>query len=126
MMEADDFWLQQALNNLIDNAIDFSSNQAQLSIYLYEEKDHVLVQIFNEAEAIPEYALDQIFERYFSLPRPISKQRSSGIGLSIVKNVVEQHHGNIHINNIDVNQLDYLDQHHSGVLVSLKIPKKFT
>ncbi|NHB59232.1 two-component system sensor histidine kinase CreC [Acinetobacter sp. 194] len=126
MIEADDFWLQQALNNLIDNAIDFSSYQARFAIYLHEEKDQFFIQIFNEGEAIPEYALAHIFDRYFSLPRPISKQRSSGIGLSIVKNVVEQHHASIQIDNIDANQLAYLAQHHSGVLVSLKLPKKFT
>lgn len=126
MLEADEFWLQQALNNLIDNAIDFSSNQALLAIYVHEENDHVHIQIFNEAEAIPEYALGQLFDRYFSLPRPTSKQRSSGIGLSIVKNVVEQHHGSIHIDNLNANQLNYLDQHGSGVLVCLNLPKKFT
>lgn len=126
VIEADEFWLQQALNNLIDNAIDFSSNHAQLAICLDEEKDQFLIHIFNETEAIPEYAINQIFERYFSLPRPISNQRSSGIGLSIVKNVIEQHHGHIHIDNISADQLDSLDQHHSGVLVSLNLPKKFT
>lgn len=126
IMKADDFWLQQALNNLIDNAIDFSTHQAKLAIHLHEAKDHILIQIFNETEAIPQYALNQIFDRYFSLPRPISNQRSSGIGLSIVKNVVAQHHGDIHIENITANQLTFIQQHDSGVLVNLRLPKKFT
>lgn len=126
MIEADQFWIQQALNNLLDNAIDFSWVQAHLALHLDESQDQISIELFNEGDAIPEYALHQVFDTYFSLPRPITAQRSSGIGLSIVKNVVEQHHGSIQIQNVDANTLRFLDSHRAGVWVHLKLPKNFT
>lgn len=126
MIEADHFWIQQALTNVIDNAIDFSYPEAILGIVLEECKDQWVIQIFNEADAIPDYALDQIFDTYFSLARPITAQRSSGIGLSIVKNVIEQHRGQIQVQNVDTNQVAFLKHHAAGVLVSIQLPKNFT
>jgi two-component system sensor histidine kinase CreC len=60
-----------------------------------------------------------VFDTYFSLPRPISQQRSSGIGLSIVQQVIEQHHGQINILNIEENQIPILQSHQQGVLVKI-------
>jgi len=81
-----------------------------------------LLLIFNEGEWIPEYALSQVFDTYFSLPRPITQQRSSGIGLSIVKQVIEQHHGQIQIQNIQENNIAIIQPHQQGVLVSIVLP----
>ncbi|WP_163122071.1 two-component system sensor histidine kinase CreC [Acinetobacter portensis] len=124
---ADYFWIHQTLNNLIDNAIDFSKTSGVLAINIAEisSKD-IQVQIFNEGEYIPDYALEHIFENYFSLPRPSTSQRSSGIGLSIVKNVIHQHSGTVHIQNIPENNIEFLEQHDAGVLASITLPKNFT
>jgi len=56
------------------------------------------------------------------LPRPITQQRSSGIGLSIVKQVIEQHHGQIEIQNIQANRLTIIEPHQQGVLVNILLP----
>ena len=48
---------------------------------------------------IPDYALEKIFDKFFSLPRPKSKQKSSGLGLSFVKRVMDLHNGSIRIEN---------------------------
>ncbi|MFW1786521.1 ATP-binding protein, partial [Acinetobacter nosocomialis] len=94
---ADRFWIQQTLANILDNALDFSADSAKILIRLHRQiHQQIELQVFNEGEWIPDYALTQVFDTYFSLPRPISQQRSSGIGLSIVKQVIEQHHGQIH------------------------------
>lgn len=123
MIRADRFWLQQTLANLLDNALDFSAESAKILIQLHHQtQQKIQLQIFNEGEWIPEYALSQIFDTYFSLPRPVTQQRSSGIGLSIVKQVIEQHHGQIDIQNIQANHISNIQPHQQGVLVTILLP----
>ncbi|MEG0032158.1 two-component system sensor histidine kinase CreC [Acinetobacter sp.] len=122
-IQADRFWLQQTIANLLDNALDFSAESTKILIQLHRQShQQIQLQIFNEGEWIPEYALTQIFDTYFSLPRPITQQRSSGIGLSIVKQVVEQHHGQITIQNIQANHVSSIQPHQQGVLVTILLP----
>ena len=73
-----------------------------------------------------EYALNRVFETYFSLPRPHNQQRSTGIGLSIVKQIIQQHQGQISIQNIEANRLDFLATHQSGVLLTILLHTNFT
>lgn len=127
MIDADRFWIQQVIINLIDNALDFSANSAKLLIQLHrshhlQNDQKIELTIFNEGEWIPDYALSQVFDTYFSLPRPISQQRSSGIGLSIVKQVIKQHHGLIQIKNIQENSISIIQPHRQGVRVNIQFP----
>lgn len=123
MIQADRFWLQQTIANILDNALDFSAESSKILIQLYRQAHQsIQLQIFNEGEWIPEYALSQVFDTYFSLPRPITQQRSSGIGLSIVKQVIEQHHGQINIQNIQENNIAIIQPHQQGVLVTILLP----
>ena len=123
MIEADRFWIQQALANIMDNAFDFSEDSAKILIQLCRQpSQQIHLNIFNEGEWIPDYALSQVFDTYFSLPRPITQQRSSGIGLSIVKQVIEQHHGQIHIENIQENTISIIQPHQQGVWVNIQLP----
>ncbi len=128
---ADRFWMSQAIVNLLDNAIDFAKQNAILSIQL-QPLDHNVIElvIFNEGNPIPDFAMTQLFDTYFSLPRPHNQQRSSGIGLSIVKQVIEQHHGQIQISNCTVQHLPFLSMPFfpnppSGVMVRLKLHTNF-
>lgn len=123
IIQADRFWLQQTIANILDNALDFSAESSKILIQLHRQAHQsIQLQIFNEGEWIPEYALSQVFDTYFSLPRPITQQRSSGIGLSIVKQVIEQHHGQIQIQNIQENNIAIIQPHQQGVLVSIVLP----
>ena len=123
MIHAERFWLQQTIANILDNALDFSAESSKILIQLHRQAHQsIQLQIFNEGEWIPEYALSQVFDTYFSLPRPITQQRSSGIGLSIVKQVIEQHHGQIQIQNIQENNIAIIQPHQQGVLVSIVLP----
>ncbi|MEG0746414.1 MAG: histidine kinase dimerization/phospho-acceptor domain-containing protein, partial [Acinetobacter sp.] len=125
---ADPFWLKQALNNLLDNARDFCPEQGLIAVQLKEHSvtNSIEILLFNQAEAIPDYALARVFETYFSLPRPHNQQRSTGIGLSIVQQIIQQHQGKISIQNISENALDFLGNHSSGVLVTLTLHTNFT
>jgi len=48
---------------------------------------------------IPEYAEDKVFEKFYSLARPHSNKKSTGLGLSFVKEIAELHHGRVSLKN---------------------------
>ena len=126
-LQADRFWLHHMLLNILDNAMDFTPVAGKIAVRLhYVDAQQMLhLSILNEGESIPEYALTHIFETYYSLPRPSTQQRSSGIGLSIVKHVIEQHHGQISIENCASNGFAPAAPHHAGVLVHIQLHKNF-
>jgi two-component system, OmpR family, sensor histidine kinase CreC len=96
----DSFLLQQAICNLLDNAIDFAAPDSQLSIVIEHTPDHCDLFIRNQGEWIPEYALSKIFDRFYSLARSDGSGKSSGIGLSFVREIAQLHQGSISLSNI--------------------------
>ncbi|MBT8143014.1 MAG: two-component system sensor histidine kinase CreC [Gammaproteobacteria bacterium] len=92
------FLLQQALSNLLDNAIDFASSETCIQLRMTINKDLLSVQIENIGETIPDYAKPRLFERFYSLPRKDGK-KSTGLGLSFVKEVASLHGGSIDLKN---------------------------
>ncbi|MBX2858197.1 MAG: two-component system sensor histidine kinase CreC [Cellvibrionaceae bacterium] len=98
---AEKFLLQQALSNLLDNAIAFSPVQGHIRITAGAEGAARYIRIYNRGPAIPAYALSRLSERFFSLPRPDSGKKSSGLGLSLVAEMANLHRGTFSIRNID-------------------------
>lgn len=97
--EGDELLLHQAFNNLIANAIDFSPPGARIFLSVTREKDKLAVIIEDQGAGIPDFALGKIFDKFFSLPRPDSGKKSSGLGLPFVKEVISLHGGEISLKN---------------------------
>jgi len=57
-------------------------------------------KLFNQTEAIPDYALPRLTERFYSLPRPDSGRKSTGLGLNFVEEVVKLHGGQMNVGNV--------------------------
>ncbi|MCY1549146.1 Sensor protein CreC [compost metagenome] len=93
------FLLRQAVANLIDNAIDFSPVGGALSVTLAADADRALLTICDSGPGIPAYARDRLFERFYSTPRPDSGERSSGLGLNLVREAARLHGGDIELHN---------------------------
>jgi len=93
------FLIRQALVNLIQNAIDFSDTAGEITIHLSNQDSHCVITIKDQGTGIPEFAKDRIFERFYSLPRPDTKRKSSGLGLSFVHEVAALHGGSIRLIN---------------------------
>lgn len=92
----DAFLLQQAIANLLDNAIDFSPIGGLINITLKKTPDKLILKVRDHGEGVPEYALPHIFNRFYSLPRPASGQKSTGLGLPFVREVAHLHGGEAH------------------------------
>ena len=95
------FWLEQAISNVLDNAIEFTPQGNSITVNLSQHQQQVTLIIKNQGQAIPDYALPRVFERYYSLPRPDSQHKSTGLGLTLVQEVMALHQGQVSIHNND-------------------------
>ncbi|MCE4057648.1 two-component system sensor histidine kinase CreC [Pseudomonas sp. Au-Pse12] len=105
------FLLRQALGNLLTNALDFSPVGGLLRCSAQRVEEGVELVLFNQGEPIPDYALPRLCERFYSLPRPDSGRKSTGLGLNFVEEVVQLHGGQMRIENVA-----------GGVQVTLRLP----
>lgn len=99
IVNGETFLIEQALFNLIDNAISFSPEHARIIITMTQQENNVIISIEDEGSGIPDYAVEHIFERFYSLPRSGDKQKSTGLGLCFVKEIARLHGGNIELQN---------------------------
>lgn len=109
----DHLLLAQAIRGLLDNAIDFSPDKTQIEIHLSTLDTGIELIISDHGSGIPEYALDQIWNRFYSLPRPNTGQKSTGLGLSFVQQIAQLHGATISLSNRDK----------TGVEAKLRFPK---
>lgn len=93
------FLLKQALLNLVDNAIDFSGHGGVIEIVGREREDRCEIEVIDRGPGIPPYAKERVFERFYSLPRPGGGKKSTGLGLSFVREVAILHRGGIEVEN---------------------------
>ncbi len=93
------FLIEQALFNLLDNAISFSQVKATIFITVKQLDSKIEITIEDEGSGIPNYALPHVFERFYSLPRSGEQQKSTGLGLCFVKEIARLHNGDIELTN---------------------------
>jgi two-component system, OmpR family, sensor histidine kinase CreC len=98
-VDGDPFLLRQALLNLISNAIDFSPPGAAVDVSADLVGRRVELTVRDHGPGIPDYALDRVFERFYSLRRPDSGRKSTGLGLTFVREVAHLHGGQAHLVN---------------------------
>ncbi|MCE5219810.1 MAG: Cache 3/Cache 2 fusion domain-containing protein [Clostridium sp.] len=88
--------LERILLNLISNATKFTNPGDNISVTLYDKDDHVIISVKDTGRGIPEEKLSQLFQRFKQIDPLLSRSHEgSGIGLSIVKALVEMHEGTI-------------------------------
>jgi len=95
------FLLEIALSNLLQNAIEFSAAGGAIAVRVSSagEPPHVEIVVEDEGVGIPDYAVSRVFERFYSLQRPGSGRKSSGLGLCFVREAVELHGGRVLLEN---------------------------
>ena len=111
-IHADSFLLGVAFTNLLTNAIEFSQVDQTIELSCKEKDSQIQITITDSGSGIPDYAIDKLFDRFYSLPRPSNGRKSSGLGLAIVKEIVYLHKGEIHISN---------RENQSGVQVTINL-----
>lgn len=90
--------IKEAMMNLLTNAIKYNRDGGEIEFKIAKEDGFALVQISDNGIGIEEELLDRIFERFYVVDNSRSKKISStGLGLSIVKHIVEAHGGRIEV-----------------------------
>lgn len=93
------FWVSEALRNLLRNAAEFSPPNSNIKVTTSLSNGDIRLTVRDHGAGIPMWALERVFEKFFSLPRPDTEKRSSGLGLAIVKEVAALHHGEASLEN---------------------------
>ena len=86
--------------NLLDNAIKFSEEYGCIDILVEEKNDKIVVAISNTGKPIPKESMKRIFNKFYQADESHSSQ-GNGIGLAIVKKVVELHQGSVSVQSND-------------------------
>ena len=93
--------IEQVIANLLDNAVSFSQNNNKILVEILEIQKEFLITFKDEGPGFKEKNIDNIFKRFYS-NRPENFGEHSGLGLNIVKNIIELHQGKIKaMNRID-------------------------
>jgi len=92
--------MRQVLTNILTNAIKFSPPESTVTFSLHYTPESVVFAVQDEGPGIPEEDLPHIFKDFFRASN-VEGTQGSGLGLSIAKKIVEAHHGDIQIKNIN-------------------------
>ena len=96
IIEADQALLQQAVHNLIENAINFTRNEGRVVLAIEPGKDSVIFTIIDNGIGISPVDQQYLFEKFSRASlRASEDRRGAGLGLAIVKSIAERHHGRV-------------------------------
>ncbi|MDA8918636.1 HAMP domain-containing histidine kinase [Candidatus Pelagibacter sp.] len=91
--------IEQIIANLLDNSISFSENNKKILVEVFKnERDEIILKIIDEGKGFKEKNTKKIFDRFYS-NRPDNFGEHSGLGLNIVKNLVDLHSATINASN---------------------------
>jgi len=91
VVSADETRIKQALDNLISNALKYGGKDKTVEILMYEKGDHVRVEVTDHGVGIPKRDLKHVWDRYYKSSAHHSRTDSTGLGLSIVKEILVLH-----------------------------------
>lgn len=93
--KGDSFYLRQAVQNIMDNAIEHCAQGGHINLTLTEDAAGFCIAIRDDGDGILAEDLPRIFDRYYS--KPTNGHRGSGIGLAIARDIVAAHGGKIQV-----------------------------
>jgi len=104
--------LREALVNLLQNALEFTPAGGTVRLCAGAEDGRVVLTVADTGPGVPDYALARVFERFYSLPRPGSGRKSTGLGLSLVREIAHLHGG----------EADLANRPEGGAIATLRVP----
>ncbi|GAA4954426.1 two-component regulator propeller domain-containing protein [Algibacter agarivorans] len=96
----DKIQLEKTIYNLLTNAFKFTSSGDKILLSVFEDRGAVKIVVNDTGQGIPKDKLPQIFERFYQNEDAISENLGFGIGLSIAKDIVELHSGQIKVESV--------------------------
>ena len=109
---ADQLLIQMAVNNLIDNALKYSSRENSVGIKLQSLNNHALLQVADEGPGIQESEKKKVFEKFYRTGNDATRHaKGTGLGLYLTKKIIKSHDGKISI----------ADNHPSGCIFIIQL-----
>lgn len=87
--------LREALVNLLQNATEFSPDNGEVRLGYRAEAGGVEFIVEDDGPGVAEFALPHVFDRFYSLPRPGTKRKSTGLGLTLAREIAHLHGGEV-------------------------------
>lgn len=89
----DEFQIEEVVTNFLSNAIHYAAGERLIRIYYTYQEDTLRVSVFNTGSQIPEEDIEKVWEKFYKVDKARTREYGgSGIGLSIVKAIMESHH----------------------------------
>ncbi len=88
--------LEQAVVNLLDNAVKYSNNNSKVAVNAYGTENDAVIEVIDEGRGIEKEHLPRLFERFYRVDKARSRQQGgTGLGLAIVKHIIQAHRGSV-------------------------------
>ncbi|MCP4441893.1 MAG: HAMP domain-containing histidine kinase [Aureispira sp.] len=98
LKEVDKMMITSAVLNLLENAVKYAGNTEQIDVYLNDKKDKIEIQIFDQGVGIPKLERGKIFSKFYRVGSEETRRtKGTGLGLYIVKEVIDAHKGDISV-----------------------------
>jgi signal transduction histidine kinase len=100
-IEADGDALEEALLNLLSNSLKYSIKRKEVSVTVAERRGNIEITVADKGIGIPESELGNIFDRFYRVRDARTRQvGGAGLGLALVKHIIEAHHGTITVRSV--------------------------
>ncbi|HUV14725.1 MAG TPA: HAMP domain-containing sensor histidine kinase [Acidobacteriota bacterium] len=97
-IQADRASLNQAIHNLLDNAVKYSAGKKEVVVRVYSDQEQLVVSVQDFGLGIDPQEIDRVFERFYRGGDQLTRAvRGSGLGLTLVKQIVEAHEGTVRV-----------------------------
>ena len=93
--------LEQAVVNLVDNAIKYSAEGGEVEVALVENNDEIVVSVRDQGQGVAREHLPRLFERFYRVDKARSRDMGgTGLGLAIVKHIAQIHGGRVSVDSV--------------------------
>ena len=97
--EFDEEAISSVLINLLNNSMKFSPTTKEIGVKLSCDKEFIVLEVSDKGIGMTQKEISKIFDRFYRAENKIvSKTRGSGLGLTLVKHIIDAHHGRISVN----------------------------
>ena len=103
-LNAEKILLEQAIGNIVNNALDFSPNSGTITIKSSQSNAAISIIVLDDGPGIPPQVINKLFTRFFSVSRPDTGVRGNGLGLRFVRKIMKLHGGEVSLQNRFIQQ----------------------
>ena len=113
-IDCDRLLMLQALGNLLQNSIDHAPRGSVITLRAKASGDRIVLEVRDQGEGIPDYAIPHLFEKFYSLKSQQSGKPGTGLGLAFVQEIADLHFGTVEL----------LNAQEGGVVARLSVRRK--